>query len=387
MIKLKKKSDRRVRRGHLWVFSNEVADPPVSQLEPGSIHELVDFSGEFIGMVYSNPASLITARILSWRKESIDADFFQQRIQHALSYRKRLYPDRNVYRLIFGEGDLLPGLVVDRYEDVLVVQALTAGIDNLLETIMDILVDLVSPKCMFLRNNSSFRELERLPLDQRVAYGEIPEPLEVISEGLQLRVDVMNGQKTGLFLDQENNRSLMKQYVFPGAKVLDIFCYSGGWALHALNSGAGKAVGVDSSHFALDLARKNAELNKLSERFETVRRGAIDFLKQHQESWDIIILDPPAFIKSKSHMNEGRKGYIDANARAFKRLSSNGILVTCSCSHHMDLSLFESVLISAARQSGRQLRILDVRGQGPDHPVLLSMPETRYLKVIVAQVI
>lgn len=387
MIRLKKKRDRRVRRGHLWIFSNEVADPPVAQLEPGSIHELVDSSGEFIGMVYANPASLITARILSWRKESIDADFLRERIRAALDHRKRLYQDRKVYRLVFGEGDLLPGLVVDRYDDILVVQALTAGIDSVIDTIVEVLIDMISPKALFLRNTSLYRELEGLPLEQRIAYGKIPESLEVVSEGLRLRVDVENGQKTGLFLDQESNRSLMKQYVFPGAKVLDVFCYSGGWALHALTAGAEKAVGVDSSQFALDLAQTNANLNQMDDRFETVRSGAIDFLKKNQDPWDIIVLDPPAFIKSKSHMNEGRKGYIDANARALRILSSNGILVTCSCSHHMDQSLFEAVLISAARQSGRQMKILDVRGQGPDHPVLLSMPETRYLKVIVAQVI
>ena len=336
----------------MWVFSNEVADPPVGQLEPGSIHDLMDSGGEFIGTVYANPAGLITARILSGKKETIDEDFFRRKIGTALECRKRLYPDRNVYRLVFGEGDLLPGLIVDRYDDVLVVQTLTAGMDGLVDTITDALVDLIAPKAIYLRNDSPYRELEGLAKEKKVAYGEIPEYVEVEIEGIRYRIDVVNGQKTGHFLDQESNRRLVGRHTFSGAKVLDMFCYNGGWSLHALSAGAELVVGVDSSRPALELALANATLNGLEDRFEPVRSNALEFLKRAQQLWDVIVLDPPAFIKSKSHINEGRKGYIDINTRALKRLTPNGVLITCSCSHHMDQSLFEAALVERFKTIG-----------------------------------
>ncbi|MBM4328804.1 MAG: class I SAM-dependent rRNA methyltransferase [Deltaproteobacteria bacterium] len=385
MIVLKPKADRRVRGGHLWIFANEIADPRVSELAPGSIHELLDATGEFVGVVYANPVSLIAARILSRRKTTIDTVFFLDRIQSALDLRRRLFPDRTCYRVVFGESDLLPGLIVDRYGEIVVAQALTAGVERLLEAIVNAIVEVLAPAGIYLRNDSSFRLLEGLPLEKRLLWGTVPERVEIESRGLRFVVDVVNGQKTGFFLDQESNRELMRQYVTPGMKVLDLFCYTGAWALHALAAGADHATGVDSSRGALDLATLNAALNNSTYKFLAVRDQAVDFLKKTRESWDLVVVDPPAFIKTRAQLREGRKGYIDVNRRALRRLRPGGILVTCSCSHHVDLSLFEEILISASRQSGRRLRILDVRGQGPDHPVLPDMPETRYLKVFVAQ--
>ncbi len=387
MITLKKNADRRVRKGHLWVFSNEIADPPVSQLSPGSVHELKDSHGEFLGMVYTNPASLIAARILSRRRTAIDADFFHARIQAAFERRQKLFPDSDVYRLVFGEADLLPGLIVDRYADFLAVQSLTAGMDHFLDLVIATLCELLSPTGIYLRNDSPFRVLEGLAADKSVAFGSVPEMVTIRSGNLRFLVDIPNGQKTGFFLDQESNRSLMKRYVFPGAKVLDLFCYTGAWGLHAAAAGAEHVTAADLSRGALKTADENAELNGMSQVFRTVRDSAIELLKKTHETWDVIILDPPAFIRSRSHINEGRKGYIDVNRRALGRLGPGGILVTCSCSHHLDAAGFEEILLAASRQSGRELRILESRGQGPDHPVLLSMPETRYLKVIVAQVV
>jgi 23S rRNA (cytosine1962-C5)-methyltransferase len=387
MIKLKRNADRRVRRGHLWIFSNEIESPPVAQLEPGTLHEVCDAAGEFIGMAYVNPKSLITARILSRRKTPIDGLFLESRIRSAAEFRTRMFPDRDAYRLIFSESDLLPGLIVDRYAAFLVVQSHTAGMDSLLSEILEILDETMSPEGIYLRNDSRVRELEGAVLEKRLASGSVPDRVTITSQGLKFLVDIQEGQKTGFYLDQEANRDLMRRYVFSGAKVLDLFSYTGAWGIHAASAGASQVIAVDSSRRALSLAESNAEINGVAPRFHTVREPAVDFLKKADEPWDIIIADPPSFIRSRAKVNEGRKGYIDVNRRALGRLSSGGILVTCSCSHHMSSEDFEEVLRIASHQSGKRTRILEMRGQGPDHPVLLSMPETRYLKVIVAQVI
>jgi 23S rRNA (cytosine1962-C5)-methyltransferase len=385
MIALKKNADRRVRRGHLWVFSNEVENPPVSELEPGSIHELRDSAGEFLGIVYANPASLICARILSRRKVEIDSLFFQQRIESALDLRKRIFPGRDSYRVVFAEGDFLPGLIVDRYASYLAVQSLTAGMDRLMGEVLEALVKVLSPEGIYLRNDAPVRSLEGLPLERKLAHGSVPDLVTIVSNELKFLVDIPNGQKTGFFLDQESNRSLVRNYVFPGASVLDLFCYTGAWGLHAAASGADKVVALDTSRGALNLALSNASVNGLDPKFHAVREPALQFLKKNRETWDVIVLDPPAFIKSRSGIKEGRKGYIDINRRTLGKLNPGGVIITCSCSHHLAEQDFEDILLSASRQSGRELRILDVRGQGPDHPVLLAMPETRYLKVIAAQ--
>lgn len=386
MIILKKNADRRVRKGHLWVFSNEIANPPVAELEPGSVHELRDASGEFLGMVYANPASLITARILSRKRTDIDEEFFQTRIRGALDRRRRFYPDRNFYRIVFSESDLLPGLIIDRYASVLSIQSLTAGMDQLMEMVLSVLISELSPEGICLRNDSPMRVLEGLPQEKIIAYGSVPETVTIESSGVKFLVDVMNGQKTGFFLDQESNRHLMRQYVFPGARVLDLFAYTGAWGLHAAAAGAEEVTAVDSSRSALDMAFANAALNGVQDRYRPMKDSVVDYLKKTHSTWDIIVLDPPAFIKGRAQIKEGMKGYIDINRRALTKLNPEGILVTCSCSHHMDMATFEEVLLSASRQSGKDLRVLDVRGQGPDHPFLLTMPETRYLKVIVGQV-
>jgi 23S rRNA (cytosine1962-C5)-methyltransferase len=387
MITLRKNCDRRIRKGHLWVFSNEIATPPVSELEPGEIYELRDHKGEFLGMVYANPSSLITARILSRRRTPIDEAFIMERLGLALERRKRIFPDRRHYRMVFGEADLLPGLVVDRYGSTIVTQSLTAGTDRLQEMIVNSLVELTTPECVFMRNDSPMRSLEGLPLEKKLAYGSLPDRISIDSHGVEFAVDVVDGQKTGFFLDQESNRDLMRKYVPQDGRVLDLFCYTGGWGLHAAAAGAAETVMVDSSQPALDLAALNATTNKLDDKVFFYRDSALEFLKRDRTVWDVVVLDPPAYIKSRAQAKEGLKGYIDINRRALNRLNTGGILVTCSCSHHLDQVTFEEALLSASRQSGRELRILEMRGQSPDHPFLLSMPETRYLKVIVAQVL
>ncbi len=387
MIKLKRNADRRVRKGHLWIFSNEIESPPVAQLEPGALHEVCDASGEFVAMAYVNPKSLITARILSRRKTPIDRLFLESRITSAARFRSRMFPDRDAYRLIFSESDLLPGLIVDRYGPFLAVQSHTAGMDLLLNEIVEILGETMCPEGIYLRNDSPVRELEGMVLEKRLASGSVPDRVTITSRGLRFLVDIQEGQKTGFFLDQEANRDLMGKYVFSGANVLDLFSYTGAWGIHAAAAGASEVTAVDSSRGALNLAESNAEINDLASRFHAVREPAVDFLKKSHKTWDVVVADPPSFIKSRAKVKEGRKGYIDLNRRALGKLSPSGILVTCSCSHHLSPEDFEEILRIASYQSGKRTRILEVRGQGPDHPVLLSMPETRYLKVIVAQVI
>lgn len=371
----------------MWVFSNEIADPPVAELEPGSVHELRDAGGEFLGMVYANSASLITARVLSRKRTDVDEEFLESRIGAALQRRRALFPDRDFYRLVFSESDLLPGLIVDRYGSILVIQSLTAGMDKLLDMVQSVLIRELSPEGICMRNDSPVRSLEGLPLEKSIAYGSLPETITIESDGVKMLVDVMGGQKTGYFLDQESNRHLMRRHVFPAARVLDLFAYTGAWGLHAAVAGAGEVTAVDSSRSALDVAFANAALNGVQDRFCPVKDSVVDFLKKTRSTWDVVVLDPPAFIKGRVQIKEGIKGYIDINRRSLAKLNRDGILITCSCSHHMEPGAFEEMLLTASRQSGRDLRVLDMRGQGPDHPFLLAMPETRYLKVIVAQVI
>jgi 23S rRNA (cytosine1962-C5)-methyltransferase len=384
MITLKKNADRRIRKGHLWVFSNEIAQPPVSSLEPGSIHELCDTHGEFMGMVYANPASLITSRLLSRKKVVIDEILISERLSAAFEMRKTFSRERDSYRMVFAESDFLPGLIVDKYSDYLSVQSLTAGMDKLMDFVLECLESIAAPKGIYLRNDSPARGLEGIPLDKRPAFGRAPEIVEISSGGLKFLVNIIEGQKTGFFLDQEFNRGLMKKYVTPGAKVLDLFCYTGAWGIHALGAGAESVTAVDSSRSALEMAVENARQSGFSDRYTALKDSVVDFLKKIKDSWDVVVIDPPAFIKNKGQFKEGWKAYIDVNRRAMGRLRPGGILISCSCSHHMDQASFEEALLAAARQNGREIRILEVRGQGPDHPVLLSMPETRYLKVVTA---
>ncbi len=384
-IRLKKRTDRRVREGHCWVFSNEIADPPVSRLHRGELYTLCDWRGEFLGIVYSNPNSLIACRVLSRNKTEIDEDFFRQRINRAAEWRKAVFRDATCYRMVFSESDGLPGLIVDRYDRHFVCQSFTAGMDALMGFVTEVLVSDFNPASIYIRNDSPYRLLEGLPLEKRLVYGDVRDPVVIPSGRLRLKVDLVDGQKTGAFLDQEWNRSLMHHYVSDGAHVLDLFSYTGSWALHALASGAGTATAVDTSRSALKLAQENAELNNLTAGLKCVREPAIDFLKKQKGHWDLIVLDPPAFVKSRRDLEEGIKGYIDINRRALVRLKPGGILVSCSCSHHIDMPTFERILLASGKQAGKSLRLVETRGQGPDHPVLMAMPETRYLKVVVVQ--
>lgn len=379
--------DRRARSGHPWVFSNEIGRVD-GTAAPGGAVEIRTHSGDYLGTGYFNPHSLIAARILSREREDIDSpDFFRRRIAAAAEFRRAIYGDADGIRLVYGESDALPGLVVDRYGSVLSIQLLTMGMEQRRGLIVQALQELFAPRAIVARNDVAVRELEGLPLGVELLHGELPPELIVEEHGLKLRVDVAGGQKTGHFLDQKENHLALRGRV-EGRRVLDLFCYSGSWALHAGLFGAREVLGVDISAGAVALASENARLNSL-EGVCTFRKGDVfDLLRemgQKGERFGAVILDPPAFVKSRKKLPEAIRGYLTVNRRAMELLEPGGYLFTCTCSHHMDRETFLDTLRQGGRQAGRDLRLLEVRGQAYDHPVLLSCPETDYLKCAVLQ--
>jgi 23S rRNA (cytosine1962-C5)-methyltransferase len=379
-LTLRRGHDHRLRGGHPWVFSNEIAalDGPA---EPGAAVEIIAADGQRIGTGYYNPHSLIAARLLSRRNESIDtSEFFIAALQKALEYRRRLCGDLEAVRLVHGESDALPGLVVDRYGDVLSVQLLTKGMDVRRELIVAALRELFAPRAIVARNDSAARELEGLPRGVELLHGEAPEPVVTAINGLHLAVDVVGGQKTGLFLDQRENCRRLHGLV-QGTEVLDLFCYAGAWSLHAASYGAARVTGVDASTAAVRQAEANARRNGLADRCRFVAADVFDFLREQRgHRYGTVILDPPAFIKSRKHLAEGQKGYLTVNRRALEMVTPGGILVTCSCSHHLDRATFLALIAQAAQQARRNVRLVEMRGQASDHPVLPACPETDYLK-------
>ncbi|NTW59478.1 MAG: class I SAM-dependent rRNA methyltransferase [Nitrospirae bacterium] len=384
IIKLKKKEERRVQRGHPWVFSNEVQDLPADAV-PGEPVEVRDFTGNFLGRGYVNPRSLIAVRILTRKQEDMDAAFFTRRIGSARDLRKDLGFGES-FRAVFSEGDGLPGLIVDKYADTLVVQSLTAGIDGMLDLVLAALRDVYGPKTIVLRNDTASRELEGLERETRVVLGETSGMVEFEESGIRYRANVIEGQKTGFFFDQRENRLALKDLV-RGRRTLDCFCYVGAWALSAARYGATEVIGIDSSEKAATLARSNAELNNLSAKFlvgdvfEKLRE-----LEKQKERFGCVILDPPAFVKSRAKVREALKGYKEINLRGMRLLEPGGFLVTCSCSHHIDQELFREMLIDAAWSAGRQARLLEMRTQSRDHPMLLAAKESQYLKCAILSV-
>lgn len=370
----------RILAGHLWIFSNELSTSP-KDFEPGVIVEVYDSRHAFLGIGYINPYSLISIRLLTREKEKINADFFRKRINSALDYRRRFLSDMNSYRAVYSEGDFLPGLVVDKYADCLVIQFLTLGMEKMKDAIIEILDETFSPSVIVLRNDSQSRSLEGLPLEKKIVKGSLAS-LPLIKEGgVVIEVDPMSGQKTGFFLDQRENRLRLSSYITKG-RGLDLFCYSGAWALQLVKNGVFVTC-VDNSESAISLARKNFQLNNLSSNSDFIKDDVFEFLKKEVSSgneYDFIVLDPPTFVKSRAKIKEALRGYREINAMAMRLVKRGGILATSSCSYHIERTLFLDVLRDAARDSGRTARLLEYRSQGRDHPVLLSVPETEYLK-------
>lgn len=388
-ITLKKNEDRRIKSGHPWVFSNEIARIDGTP-EPGAVCELFDVAGGLIGTGYHNPHSLIAVRLLSLQQEDIDTvAFFEQRIATALAHRRSLYPQLESFRLVYGESDFLPGLVVDKYGDYLSLQLLSAGMDRRKPLILEALQRLLAPKGIIARNDVAVRGMEGLTEGVELLAGDIPTVVTMQENGLTFEVDLRNGQKTGGFLDQKENHLLLKGICAEKA-VLDCFCYSGSWASHAGFFGAASVLGLDISDRAVALAGRNAALNGLSGRVAFEECDAFDrlrSLKLEGRSFGVVVLDPPAFVKNRKNIAEATKGYITINRRALELLEPGGYLITCSCSYHMGREPFREMLVTAARQAKREVRLVTSRSQAPDHPVLLSFPESEYLKCVVLQAI
>jgi len=387
-LRLKKGQERRILDGNLWVFSNQV-DEPLRNYGPGELARILDRSGEFLGVGYVNPQSLIAARILTREDREINADFYHQRFAAARALRQKVLPEEEAVREIYAESDGLPGLVVDRYRDVLVVQITTSGMERQKELVVSCLKDFYKPAAIFERSDVSVRKLEGLGDATGTLYGKLPsEPIPVVYSSLMIPVDVSRGQKTGLYLDQRMNLQFVED-ISDGARVLDAFCYTGVWSLKAARFKAAEVILLDDSEWALEIAMHTGRRCRLASRMKAIRGDAFDVMKQmvkDKEKFDVVILDPPSFIKSKQHFKQGYKGYFDINQRALNLLNEGGFLVTCSCSHHMDWESLSDVITGALKATGRQGRVVFKGRQGPDHPVLTAMPETEYLRCVVLQV-
>lgn len=388
-IVLQRGEEKRVRRGHPWIFSNEIREVQ-GEAAAGAAVEVYDAGGGLVGVGYYNPHSLIAVRLLARERADIDAPaFYRERIERALAYRRSLYPGLASFRVVYGEGDFLPGLVVDHYGEYLAVQFLTRGMEGRRAIIVQVLREIFLPRGIVARNDVAVRRLEGLPEEVEILCGEVPERIEVEEHGLRFRVDLCQGQKTGHFLDQKENHLLLDGKV-AGKEVLDCFCYSGSWGIHAARFGAARVTCLDISGRAIELARENAQLNGLAGvmEFQTVDVfERLRSLKDEKWRFDVVVLDPPAFVKSKKALKEAEKGYLTVNRRALELLNPGGFLITCSCSYHLERERFRELLAQAAQQAGRDLRLVAARSQAPDHPVLLAVPETEYLKCFVLQAV
>jgi len=366
--------------GHLWAFSNEIES---ISMEPqaGDIVQLLAHSGKFLGIGFYNPHSLIAVRLLSRAQEEIDFDFFQSRIQSALTLRRMLYPNSETFRLVHGESDLLPGLVVDKYNDYLAVQTFSFGMDRRLTLICDILESLLHPAGIVERNESALRQLDGLQERKGILRGS-PSPTTISEYGIKYKIDLLEGQKTGFFLDQRENRKAIRRYA-KGARVLDCFCNDGGFALNAAYAEAGDVTAIDISETAVGRAAENSKINGLADRTNFIAADAFEFMSEASskgEKYDLVILDPPSFAKSKKNVTSARRGYADIHNSAFKLIKPGGILATASCSHHVYEATFLEIINTCARSAARTISLLEWRGASADHPTLPAMPETRYLK-------
>jgi 23S rRNA (cytosine1962-C5)-methyltransferase len=373
------RAKKRLKGKHPWIFSNEIVEK--LDVSAGEVVEIRDEEDHRIATGYFNPHTLIAVRVLSYHHEFDLRD----RIAKALGFR-RLHYQNLVYRWIYGESDGLPGLIVDRYSQTLVVQILTAGMERLRNEIIACLVEFSSPARILFRNDSSYRELEGLPKQIEWVYGD-PVNQEIIElDDLKFELNYTEGQKTGFFLDQQTNRQRLSKYAH-GERMLDVFSYSGGWSVYGAKAGLREILAVDSSAEALKSAARNAELNNF--RLDCVEQDAFQFMREaysSKERYDVIVLDPPAFCKSKRQLVEAVRGYREINLRAMKLLERDGVLFTCSCSQPVTPEIFIDVLRQAAADSGRTFRMNELLLHPMDHPVLLQFPESLYLKCAVLQV-
>jgi 23S rRNA (cytosine1962-C5)-methyltransferase len=384
---LRKDEDRRIRSGHLWIFSNEVdiARSPLKGFAAGEQVRVVSASGSFLGLAYVNPGSLICARIYSRDPaERLDGQLLRRRVEQALQVRLSRFSNP-YYRLVYGESDFLPGLIVDRYNALLVVQVTTAGMEAVRPLLSEVLNDLLAPGGILWKNDTAARELEGLPLSSEVQ-GDVPEKGSVVENGAMLRFPLQSGQKTGYYLDQRPNRTRFAGYC-RGREVLDLFSYVGATAVAALMGGARAVTCVDSSGSALELARENIAALGGDPRYEILARDGFEALKILPKGrYSAIALDPPAFIKRKKDLAAGQEAYLRLNTMAMALIAPGGVLATFSCSHHLSLQTLTDIVRRAGLKTSRTVRILETCHQGPDHPIHPAMPETAYLKGLICWV-
>lgn len=384
-VYLRRGREQRVLGGHPWIFRSDI------EREDGAADGLpvrvLTSAGRFLAMAVYNPRSQISLRILSRRDEPIDGAFIRGRVRRALDYRRR-FADLGSCRLIFAESDGLPAVIADKFGEVIVLQILCLGMERFKADIVDALVKVLSPRGVYERNDVPVRELEGLSQQTGLLFGEVPDRVEMQENGVRFLVDVKEGQKTGFFLDQKENRAAIAPFV-PGMRVLDCFTHTGSFALHAARYGAAEVTGVDISEHACACALENARLNGVEDRVRFECANAFDFLRAQQTAkaqYDVVILDPPAFTKTRSAVEGALRGYKEINLRGMKLTRDGGFFVTCSCSQHVTPDLFRGMLLEAQKDAHVQLRQIEWRTQGRDHPILLASPETQYLKCGIFQV-
>lgn len=387
-VVLSRDRERRVDPGHLWVYAGhvqEVKGEPVA----GDLVDLYTHAGRFSGRGFFNPHSKIRVRVLTFQEEPIDEGFWAARLEEAVRLRERVVSGTNAYRIVHGESDLLPGLIVDRYGGLLVVQTLAFGMDRRKDLLADLLSSRTGAQGVYLRNDAKSRALEGLPLERRFLRGQGPTTVEIYERDARFVVDVERGQKTGWFCDQRENR-LAVASLARGLEVLDVFCHTGAFGIQAALHGARSVLGLDVSRDALVLAREHAVLNKVEQVCTYREADAFEELPKLERTgrrYDLAVLDPPAFARSKQAVTHALAGYKELNRRALRLVRSQGFLVSCSCSHYVGEQDLWKTVLSAARDARRRVRLIESRSQSRDHPVLASMPETRYLKCLIIQVL
>ena len=390
-LRLKTNSDRRIKGGHLWVFSNEVdiAQTPLTALEAGQEVQLETTSGKVLGLATVSPDNLICARLHSRdAAHSLDKSLLVHRIKIALSLREKLF-DKPFYRLVYGESDLLPGLVVDRFGDYLVVQITTPGMERVRGEVIEALVQVLAPAGVLFKNDGAARKAEKLDSYIEVAFGKVPERVALEENGVVFEAPVHTGQKTGWFYDHRMNRARLAPYV-KGKRVLDLYSYIGGWGVQAAVFGASEVMCVDSSAPALDLVEHNASLNGVAEKMTVVEGDVMEALRELKgagEKFDVVIADPPAFIKKRKDVRNGETAYRRLNEQAMRLLNKDGILVSASCSMHLAENSLRDILLAGSRHLDRHLVITERGFQGADHPLHPAIPETGYIKSYFCRVL
>lgn len=391
VLRLKKQEERRLRAGHLWVYSNEVdtALTPLRELTPGSEVVIEDSRGKPVGRAFVNPHSLICARIFSRNpNQSLDRDFIGQRLQQAVALREPLFAD-HCYRAFYGEADGISGLVIDRFHDTVVIQSGAAGVDAVLEELVAVVDQQFAPKNIVIKSDAGVRQLEGLEAQKIAAKGELPESIALTENGVRFVAPLAEGQKTGWFYDHRTARQMLMPWV-KGARVLDVFSYCGDWGVSAAYQGAADVVCVDASERALQYVQQNAALNGVQDKVRALQGDAAAMMKNllaEGEKFDVVVIDPPAFIKRKKDFKNGLEGYHRMNELALRLVKPGGILVSASCSLHLTAQNLEDVVQSSARHLDRFVQVFARQGQAADHPVHPAIPETAYLKSVFARVL